>query len=148
MSLTRVFKGAWHDPQPHPPFFSNPLWFWYQQFCHIFLTFVLNFGADVPNTLGEINRNVAWKLETVVTTLNKTINNVSTIFSLYFQTRYMFAFSLWMKYLDENWLYLQVIATLIFRNFHARHALLKEMHTFSSILFLKRRCTSAFILSA
>ena len=21
-----------------PPIFSNPLWFWYQQFCHIFLT--------------------------------------------------------------------------------------------------------------
>ncbi len=38
---------------------------------------------SIPNTLVEINMdgNVAWKLENMVTTLNKTINNISTIFS-------------------------------------------------------------------
>ncbi len=51
---------------------------------HIFLTFVLEFGVSIPNILGEINGNVAWKLENVVTTLNKTINNISSIFSYYF----------------------------------------------------------------
>ncbi len=48
-----------------------------------FLTIVVKFGVKIPNTLGEINGNVAWKLENVVTTLNKTINR-------------------WMGYLDEN----------------------------------------------
>ncbi len=41
--------------------------FWYQKFSHIFLTFVVKFGVSIPNTLGEINGNVAWKLENVVT---------------------------------------------------------------------------------
>ena len=50
----------------------------------IFLTFMVKFGVNIPNTSGEINGNVAWKLENVVTTLNKTINNISTIFSYYF----------------------------------------------------------------
>ncbi len=45
-----------------PQFFSNPLSFWYQKFSHIFLTFVVKFGLNIPNTLGEINGNVAWKL--------------------------------------------------------------------------------------
>ncbi len=82
----KLIKSAWHDPQHHPPpqLFSNPLGFWYQKFCHIFLTFVVKFGVNSPNTLGEINRNVAWKLENVVTTLNKTINNIRMIFSYYF----------------------------------------------------------------
>ena len=44
-------------------FFSNP--FWYQKLSHIFLTFVVTFGVNIPSTLGEINRNVAWKLENV-----------------------------------------------------------------------------------
>ncbi len=39
-------------------------------------------GVSIPNTLGEINGNAAWKLENVVTTLNKTINNISTIFPI------------------------------------------------------------------
>ncbi len=57
------------------------LWVWYQKFSRIFLTFVVKFGVNISNTLGEINRNVAWKLENVVTTLNKTINNMNIIFS-------------------------------------------------------------------
>ena len=106
----------------HPWFFSNHPWFWYQRFCHIFLTFVLKFGVNIPNTLGEINRNVAWKLESVITTLNKTINNKSTIFSYYFLMRLMFPVcSLWVRYLDENRPYLHVLARLIFQNFHVRH---------------------------
>ncbi len=79
------FKSAWHDPQDHPLiFFSNLLWYWYQKF-YIFLTFVVKFDVHFPNNLGEINGNVAWKLEHVVTTLNKTINNISIIFYYYFQ---------------------------------------------------------------
>ncbi len=74
-----------HHIIPPPNLFSNPLWFWYQKFSHIFLTFAVKFGVNIPNTLGEgINRNVAWKLENVVTTLNKTINIISRIFSYYF----------------------------------------------------------------
>ncbi len=46
-----------------------------------FPDFVLKFGVSIPNTLGKINGNDAWKLENVVTTLNKTINNISAIFS-------------------------------------------------------------------
>ena len=38
----------------------------------------------IPNTVGETNGNVDWKLENVVTTLNRTIKNISTIFSNYF----------------------------------------------------------------
>ncbi len=38
----------------------------------------------------------------MVTTLNKTINTISVIFSYYFKTRYKFVvFSLWMSYLNE-----------------------------------------------
>ncbi len=37
----------------------------------------MTFGVNIQNTLGEINGNVAWKLENVVTTLNKTINNIT-----------------------------------------------------------------------
>ncbi len=33
---------------------------------NIFLTFVVTFGVNIPNTLGEINGNVAWKLENVM----------------------------------------------------------------------------------
>ncbi len=33
-----------------------------------FLTFVVKFGVNISNTLEEINRNVAWKLENVVIT--------------------------------------------------------------------------------
>ena len=72
--------------------FSNPLRIWYQKFSHIFVfTSVVKFGMNVTNTSGEINGNVAWKLENVATTLNKTINNISTMFSYYFKTRYKFA---------------------------------------------------------
>ncbi len=46
---------------------------------------------NIPNTLEEINGNVAWKLENVVTTLNKTINNTSTLFSYNFETRFNFS---------------------------------------------------------
>ena len=40
-----------------------------------FPDFCAKFGVNIPNTLGVINGNVAWKLENVVTTLNKTKNN-------------------------------------------------------------------------
>ncbi len=51
----------------------------------------MKFGVNIPNTSGEINENVVWKLESVVTTLNKIINNISTFFSYYSQMRYKFA---------------------------------------------------------
>ncbi len=62
--------------------------------------FVVEFDVHIPNNSGEIYGNVAWKLENVVTTLNRTINNISIIFSSYFQTRYTFAvFSFRMRYI-------------------------------------------------
>ncbi len=45
---------------------------------------MVKFGVNILNTLGAINGNDAWKLENVVTTLNKTINNISTFFPYYF----------------------------------------------------------------
>ncbi len=81
-------KSAGHDPQhaSSPKFLSNPLWFWYQTFSNFFFFFWLLWWYyvwvfQIPNTLGEINGNVAWKLENVVTTLNKIIDNISIIFS-------------------------------------------------------------------
>ena len=50
----------------------------------------MKFGVNIPNTLGEINGNVAWKLENVVTTLNKTISNINTL-----------ALHLFLKFLNE-----------------------------------------------
>ena len=44
----------------------------------------MRLGVNIPNTLEEINVNVAWKLENMVTTLNKTIPKISTTFSYYF----------------------------------------------------------------
>ncbi len=52
---------------PPPLVFSNSLRFWYQKLRH----FVVKFGVNIPNTFEEINRNVARKLENVVTTLIK-----------------------------------------------------------------------------
>ena len=109
--------------QSSPQFFSKPL---SKKFTHI-LTFVLKFGVSncIPNTLGEINRNFAWKLENVVTTLSKTINNnniyVSTICSDYFYTRYKFpGFSLWMKLHLWKLTLSASFSRLIFQNFHVR----------------------------
>ena len=114
-----------------PQFIS--LRFWYHKFGHIFLVPVVKFDVNIPKTSGEIDRNVAWKLENVVTTLNKTIYNISTIFSYYLWTKYNFAvFSLWMKYLDEKLPYLQVLAILSFQNFLVRPSLLKSLETFFS----------------
>ena len=67
-----------------PPNFFKPTLILVPKFCHIFLTLVVKFGASIEDTLGEIIGNVAWKLENVVTTLNRTINNISIIFSYYF----------------------------------------------------------------
>ena len=55
----------------HPAIsFSKILWFWFQKLSHIFPSYVVKLGAKIPCGLGEIND--AWKLERVVTTLNKT----------------------------------------------------------------------------
>ena len=54
-----------------PPILFKPTLIWYKKFSHIFLSFVLRFGVSIPNTLGETNGNVAWKLENVVTALKK-----------------------------------------------------------------------------
>ena len=78
-----IFTLTWSTTSSSQ-FFSNPLRFSYQKFSHIFLTFVMTFGVNIQNTLGEISEKIAWKLEQVVTTLNKTINNISSIFSYYF----------------------------------------------------------------
>ena len=59
---------------------------------------MVNFSVNTQNTLGEINGNVAWKLENVVTTLNKTINNISTISPITSkQDKFAGFFSLWMR---------------------------------------------------
>ena len=39
----------------------------------------MKISVSITNISGEINGNVAWKLESVVTALNKAINNISTI---------------------------------------------------------------------
>ncbi len=39
----------------------------------------MKFTVNIPNTLGEINGNVVWKLENVATTLNEIIHKISTI---------------------------------------------------------------------
>ncbi len=36
-----------------------------------FLTFVVKFGVKIPNTLRKSNKSGAWKLENMVTKLNK-----------------------------------------------------------------------------
>ncbi len=54
------------------------------KFSYIFWTVVVKFCVNIQNTLVDINRNVAWKLENMITTLYKTINNISTIYSYYF----------------------------------------------------------------
>ena len=60
--------------------------------------------------------------EKFTNSLNKNINNISTIFPYYFKMRYKFAvLSLWMRYLDGKGPYLQVLIRLIFQNFHVRH---------------------------
>ncbi len=58
-----------------PPNFLKPTLTLVPKVSHIFLTLVVKFGVNIPNTLGDINGNVAQKLENVVTTLNKAINN-------------------------------------------------------------------------
>ena len=40
------------------------------------LTYVVKFGVNIPCTAVEINRKIAWKFENVVTTQNKTMNNI------------------------------------------------------------------------
>ncbi len=64
---------------------------------------MVKFGVKIPNTVGKINGNVAWKLENVVTTLNKTINNIDTISPITSKrnTSLQF-FPLWMRYLHKN----------------------------------------------
>ncbi len=72
---------------------------------HIFLIHILKFGR-VPklSIYKEIIKNVSNNNKSVVTTLNKTLNNISGIFPYYFKTRYKsVVFSLWMSYLHENW---------------------------------------------
>ncbi len=44
------------------------------------MTFVVKFGVNIQNTREDINENVGCKLENVVTTPKKTINNISTTF--------------------------------------------------------------------
>ena len=75
-------KSAWHDPPHRPPFlFQTHCDFSTQSSVIFFWLLWWNFGVNILITLGEINGNVAWKLENVVTTLEET-NNISTIFSL------------------------------------------------------------------
>ncbi len=56
--------------------------------AHIFLIHILNFGVPKLGIYGEIIKNVSNKYQSVVTTLNKTINNKSIIFSYYFKAIY------------------------------------------------------------
>ncbi len=59
-----------HNVIPH--FFKTHSDFGTKSLVSIFLTFVLKFDVSIQNILGEINENVNWILENVVTTLNKT----------------------------------------------------------------------------
>ncbi len=77
--------------------------------AYIFLIHILKFGIPNLGIYEEIIKNVSNKYLSVVTTLNKTINNISVIFSYYFKTRYKSeGFSLWMSYLNEILSYLKV----------------------------------------
>ncbi len=128
-----------HNIIPPPQFFFfKPTLILIPKLCHICLTFVVKFDVHIPNNLEETNRNVAWKLENVVTTLNKTISSVRIIFSYYLQTRYTFAvclfvclfvcFSFWIRYLDGKWPYLQVLARLIFWKLLCQAPLTSTLH--------------------
>jgi len=73
-----------HDPQHHlPKFFKTNFDFgtksWVILFWDMWWNFVWKF-----HVVGEVNGNVTWKLGKVVTTQNKTISNISMIFSPYF----------------------------------------------------------------
>ncbi len=56
--------------------------------AHIFLIHILKFGFPKLGIYEDIIKNVLDKKQSVVTTLNKTINNISVIFSYYFKARY------------------------------------------------------------
>ncbi len=71
--------------------------------AYIYLIHILKFGVPKLGIYEEIIKNVSNNYQSVVTTLNKTINNISVIFSYYFKTRYKsVVFSLWISYLNEN----------------------------------------------
>ncbi len=116
-----------------PHFFSNPLWFWYQKFNHIFMTLVVKFGVHIPNTLGEINGNVAWKLENVVTTQNKTINNISIFFLLLLNKIQVCNFFIVNDIFRWNWPYVQVLARLFFQNVHVKHLTIQVLYRITTL---------------
>ncbi len=53
-TFSHPLKGAWHD------FFSNLLWFWYQKFSHIFLTFVLKFETKENSWIENTPTTKLW----------------------------------------------------------------------------------------
>ena len=48
------------------PIFFKPTVILVPKVSYIFLTFMVKFGVSIPNTLGEIYGNVAFKLENMV----------------------------------------------------------------------------------
>ncbi len=61
------------------------------------------FHAQTLCSLGEISEQPSRKLENVVSTILKTINNINIVFYNYFQGRSKFAFfSPWMMYWFEK----------------------------------------------
>ncbi len=57
----------------------------------------MKFGVNIQNTLGDINGNVAWKLENVVNALNKTNNIIKHNFLL-LKNEIQVCSVLWMRY--------------------------------------------------
>ncbi len=92
-----------------PQLFSNIQRFCYQKLSHIQKAFCVKFYAQSRYSLGEIGEKPSWKLENVVSTIQKTISNISIVFSNCLQMRYIFAiFSPWMMFQQEKGPYLLV----------------------------------------
>ena len=57
----------------------------------------VKFHVQTLCSLGVMSEKPSWKLGNMFPPFYKTINNINTVFSYYFQKRYKFAiFSLWM----------------------------------------------------
>ena len=83
--------------------------------AHIFLIHILKFALPNLGIYEEIFKNVPNNYQSMVTTLNKAISNISIIFSNYFEARYKSAvFSLWMSYIHKNWPYLKSLNNFYF----------------------------------
>ncbi len=82
----------------------------------------MKFQVSTLCSLGEIGEKPSRKLENVVSTILKTINNINIVFYYYFQRRYKFAiFSLWMDVLVRKVTISISLKKIHFPKFRTRH---------------------------